>query len=411
MLIHRFRTAGLVLTSLATLIGCGTKSVGDETATCHEDSDCRADEVCEPLPSAKLRPEVVAPCMLTFQSCADSTTCPDGQVCFPSYRVNVATMPGCFPPPNVCWAGCPTTACYPDEVCDPSGECRLAPCDEEGAPACPERWECNPSGADFEPQTAARGANELDSSNFTRDIERGCARLRCDVAGGFTCKPNWVCDPENATDPSGCVALSCEDTGNCSNDTQYICSATSTGPRPSGTDEHGCVVRNCEEGFECRYVVGDVNVAVCDVDAMEADTYGCVRQSCTDSGGACATGQTCDPDFRYADERGCRNLNCQEGARCGASYVCDPTSESSDAIGCIYDGSGGSGGGGAGRGGSGGTAGSSGGAAGSVNRGGGAGAAGASGSGGAAGGSSGGSGGTTGGADPVGPATGRCVAR
>jgi hypothetical protein len=311
----------------------------------------------------------------------------------------------------VCWAACPTTACSLDEVCDPSGECRLAPCDEEGAPACPDKWECNPAAAIGEPETYASGANEPDSSNFLRDIERGCARLRCDVDGGFTCKPNWVCDPETATDSSGCVALPCAETGNCSNESQYICSPTSTGPRPTATDAHGCVLRNCEEGFECQYLVGSVNVAVCDVDSAEADSYGCAKLSCTDSDGACGVGRICAPGTPYTDTRGCRNNNCLEGARCSVSQVCDPTSESADGAGCVYDGSGGSGGGGAGRGGSSGAAGSSGGAAGSVSQGGGAGISGAGGSSGTTGGSASGSGGTPNGEDPGGPATGRCVAR
>jgi hypothetical protein len=255
------------------------------------------------------------------------------------------------------------------------------------------------------------GANEADSPNYSRDVARGCARIGCDEAGGFTCRDGWVCDAANATDPSGCVALPCAEAGRCSDDTRFICEPTGSAPRPMGGDQHGCVLRNCEEGFECHRFVNDVDVGYCDFEGPFADQFGCAWRRCDEPGSPCNSSQICEPAATFADARGCRPMTCAEGVSCG-TLPCDPSDPNADSRGCVAPadpGSGGAGGTGGTGSGNGGSASGQGGASngGSVNANGGRGGIGAGG-GSAAGGNSGASGsaGTS-----SGETTGRCVDR
>jgi hypothetical protein len=355
-----FATLTLIAT-FGTLIGCGKADLDEDGKLCRVDTDCGADELCEPLSAPKLNPNVVAPCMMTFVPCADSAGCTEAEACWPSSRVPVVrNYPNCFPPPLICAPACPSTPCLEDEVCESSGECRQTACDEDGAVACPEHWQCDPAAAATEPNTYVTGTSEPDSPNYTRDIARGCARLRCDEPGGFTCKANWVCAPASATDPSGCAPVPCLESGNCS-DGSYICTPTSSNARPDGVDVHGCVRKNCEEGWPCQFMVNGVNVGYCDFDGPFADSYGCAARSCDVPDSPCRADQTCDHGNMNADARGCRTATCEEGAICPPTYACDPGADGADARGCVFtelNGSGGSGGtgGGAASGGSGGSA-------------------------------------------------------
>jgi hypothetical protein len=200
--------------------------------------------------------------------------------------------------------------------------------------ACPDYWRCDPAAAETETVQPVSGANEADSPNYNRDVLRGCTRIRCDESGGFTCKDGWVCDPAGATDPSGCVALPCAEAGRCSDDTRYICAPTSSASRPVGSDAHGCVLRNCEEGFECQRFLGDTNVAYCNFKGLLVDAFGCASRRCDEPGSTCGTNQICEPGAEFADVRGCRPSNCEDGLSCG-SLTCDPSSPNADSWGCV----------------------------------------------------------------------------
>jgi hypothetical protein len=348
MRLSRFGFATLTLiATFGTLIGCGKADLDEGGELCRTDTDCGADELCEPLSAPKLNPNVAAPCVMTFVPCTDSAGCAEGQACWPSSRVaGVVIYPNCFPPPQICAAACPTTPCLADEVCESSGECRQTACDEEGAVACPEHWQCDPAAAANEPNTYAAGTSEPDSPNYTRDIARGCARLRCDEPGGFTCKESWVCAPESATDPSGCAPLPCTEAGHCSDDEVYICMPESSRPR-DGLDIHGCVWRNCEEGRSCQFLVNGVNVGYCDFDGPFADNFGCAARPCDAPDSPCRADETCDGAAPNADARGCRMATCEEGAICPPTYACAPGADGADLRGCVFtelNGSGGSGG-------------------------------------------------------------------
>ena len=385
-MLRRLTTSGGLLAAVWLVsTGCGEHTLdADERTACSSDADCTAMERCAPLVPGE-RPTVAPPCMVTFTYCSTSANCSNGQVCWPLGRNNLVLPPNCYPTGNTCGPPCTSTgatannACFTDEVCEANGECRLPACDEASGMACPDHWRCDPVAATSEIVQPVYGANEADSPNYGRDITRGCSRLGCDEAGGFTCKDGWVCDPAGATDPSGCVALPCAEAGRCSDDTRFICEPTSSGPRPLGSDAHGCVLKNCEEGFACQRLVNDVNIAYCNFEGLLVDDFGCASHRCDDPGSTCATNQACDPGANFADARGCRPTTCEEGVSCG-SLVCDPSSSSADSRGCVtaVGGSGGSGGG----------------SGGSVSGQGGSGAAGRGGQGGR---SDGGSGGSTGG--------------
>jgi hypothetical protein len=420
---RRSRVCFVTLTLVAifgTLGGCGKEALDrGDGKLCRSNTDCGSAEVCEPITAGRLDAKIVAPCRLNYVGCSDSSGCAAGQVCWPTSRVSSSpALPNCFPPPQVCAPACPNTPCFPEEACEPNGECRLTACDEQGAVACPEHWQCDSAAAANEPNALVYGAAEPDSSNHTRDIARGCARLRCDEPGGFTCKQNWACAPLSATDPSGCAPLKCEELGHCSDDDDSICMPTSSRQRPFGTDPHGCVRRNCEEGVQCEFLVNGVNVGYCDFDGPHANDLGCAARLCDDSDGICGADQRCDPESRVSDPRGCRLTNCEEGRTCPASYACDLDADDADSLGCVFQGTGGGSnvGGGAGRGGTGGaaTGGSGGSSAGSRAQGGSsAGAAGNGDRGGStqSGGASGSAGSMAPGEDLDDEQTGRCVSR
>lgn len=370
------------------LIGCGKAELEPEgEITCSSDTDCRADERCQPLTSPRQKPSVVPPCMVNFSYCTESADCSDGQVCWPHGRMVPSLPSNCFPSGRLCGPPCSITNwCSTDEVCEPNGECRLPACTEANAPACPDHWRCDPAAAETEIAQPVNGANEQDSGNYASDVRRGCARIRCDEAGGFTCKDGWVCDPENASDPSGCVALPCAEAGRCSDEARFICAPTSSGRRPAGTDVHGCVLKNCEEGVVCRRMVGGVDVGYCDFDGPISDEFGCAWRRCDEPGSVCLANMLCDPEAMGADARGC---------------VLPPST----------GGAGGSGSGGS----SGGTAGSNAAGQGGSSTGGRTGSGGGSGTGGANGSGSGGTSGSGGGGGSAGSTTteptGRCVDR
>jgi hypothetical protein len=401
---------------LLVVIGCAKRTLESENhATCRADSDCAAEQKCEPFTSPGERPMMVAPCMFTFAYCTTSANCTNGQVCWPVGRNYMALPPGCFPTGNTCGPPCTsgTNACFTDEVCETNGECRLPACDEASGMACPDHWRCDRTAAETEAVQPVNGANEADSPNYSRDITRGCARIGCDEAGGFTCKDGWVCDPASASDPSGCAPLPCAQAGHCSDDTRFICEPTSSSPRPMGGDAHGCVLKNCEEGFECTRLVNGIDVGYCDFDGPLADAFGCARRRCDEPGSTCNTSQICEPASSFADTRGCRPMNCDEGTSCG-TLTCDPSHPDADSRGCVMPVGSGSGGSGAGNGGS--ASGQSG--TGATGQGGASngGSAGAHGGNGGAGGSSGSASGGISGADgSAGKApdemTGRCVDR
>jgi len=401
-------------------VGCGKQAIDPgEEAGCSSDADCDADQRCEPVAGPDRRPTVALPCMITFQACMTSADCTGGQVCWPLGRTP-ATLPfNCFASSPVCGAPCSTApnACYADEICETNGECRLPRCDEEGAMACASHWRCDPAAAAMELLQPVYGANELDSPTYSRDIQRGCARLRCDEPDGFTCKEGWVCAPDEASDPSGCVPLPCAELGHCSEDSRYICEPTSSRSRYGGTDPHGCVVRNCEEGLACTRLIDGVDVGYCDYDGPSADVSGCASKPCDAPGSVCYASQICEPSSVHADSRGCRVSTCVEGFDCG-TFPCDPEDPNAEAHGCVIPpppATGGTGGGGASGGQAGAAAGGAGGSGG-TSSGGSTGASGGNGgnggNGGSSAGASGGNAGTggTGGSAPEG-GPGRCIDR
>jgi hypothetical protein len=337
-------------------LGCSKRTLESEGTTCRSDTECTAAQKCEPLTSPRERPMMVAPCMVTFAYCMTSADCENGQVCWPLGRNTGVLPPNCFPTGSTCGPPCTSTngACLTDEVCETNGECRLPACDEADGMACPDHWRCDPPTAEAEAVQPMFGANEADAPNYARDAERGCTRIRCDEPLGYTCKDGWECDPQNAADPSGCVALPCVEAGRCSDDTRFICEPTSSSPRPMGGDAHGCVLRNCEEGYPCIRYVNDINVGYCDFGGPWADPFGCAWRPCDQSSSPCNTNQRCEPASTFADVRGCRPITCAEVASCGV-LVCDPSDPNADLRGCVPPP-------GSGAGGMGGTAGNSGGA-------------------------------------------------
>lgn len=386
----RFRTLWLHFGWMVLVfVACGGKQLSEEsTAPCSVDADCSADEICKPLARTQSRPQVAGPCLAT--RCTADADCGTGRVCGPNFGYG----PVCGP--SVCVASCPTTACRDFETCEEDGHCLAQRCDEPGAVACPERFRCDPALAASE-ATSMQGSTLSDPANAVAAIAHGCVRERCDQTNGFACKELWECAPDRATDPSGCVALSCAETGECSG-AGYICEPTSTNRRPAGEDPHGCVPRNCEEGSSCSidlvpYTGADpIPVGYCDFDGWRSDERGCAQKNCEDGVVECDANETCEPDGPSADLLGCRALDCREGYSCPDGTLCDPGSAGADQHGCRSEGSGG--GAGAGAGGASGAAGFAG-----VGAGGGADRAGAGGSGGRGSGGSGnasGSGGTSG---------------
>jgi hypothetical protein len=115
--------------------------------------------------------------------------------------------------------------------------------------SCGEHYRCDPAAAAFLWHDALRGSKVADSPFPLQESLRGCVRKACDEPDGFACRDYWDCDPENARgEASGCVPLSCKETGHCANDATSICEPSDDGPRPSVFDPHGCVGRSCAEG-------------------------------------------------------------------------------------------------------------------------------------------------------------------
>jgi Cys-rich repeat protein len=342
------RVAIAAVVALWAGMACDANPDAEKPRACRDDSECAAGEVCELPPDSQLRPTIVVPCYIQYQLCSEDVECPAGELCFSGDHLPIDVRSGLCPEPaGVCLPPCPVTLCHADEACGADGRCNLKSCDEVDVPGCPEHWTCAPERAGSEPATPARGGIADDTPAHTRAIARGCARLHCDEPDGFVCKQHWECDPANATDPSGCVALPCEVIGQCSRDSDRICAPSSAAPRPAGEDEHGCVYRNCEEGRSCQNQISDsdlgvVDIGACEPSAVTADAYGCVALPCELSGGACSWNAVCEPGSPLADERGCRPATCADGLSCREGSVCDPSSSLADARGCVSTGAGGS---------------------------------------------------------------------
>ena len=248
---------------------------------------------------------------MTLVACTDSSTCASGLVCAP-YSPS-PSLPGFNCPARTCQPSCEKAGCASDEVCGADGVCRLTKCDEPGAPACAEHYRCDPAAAPAMVTTVVNGSSATDAAAPQHEAQRGCIRKLCDEPDGFVCKDNWSCDPANVpvNEGSGCVPLSCKETGHCQDDSLSICEPTNDGPRAAGTDLHGCVVRNCGEGRVCRHIKDSVNYAYCDLESPEADAAGCVVKSCEEMPEVCS-GRICDRGSPIGDAFGCRALDCHD---------------------------------------------------------------------------------------------------
>lgn len=376
----RFGTSFLCTAVLACAgWGCNTTDESEAIGSaCTVDSDCPGAQVCREDSTARVAQAIAAPPVCYLRVCQDVDDCSEGEACMGlEQAAKQAAGPyyadGCEMGSSYCGESCATAGCEADEFCLADGRCELAPCDAPGAPACPEHWRCDPVAARAEPAYVAGTTSPIAAADL-RAPERGCARVPCDEAGGFECIENWRCDLSVASDTGGCTPIPCVETGVCASDI-YICTPTSSMPRPSGTDVFGCVRSNCEEGRECIFMIGTVNVGYCDFNGPNAGADGCAQLPCDEVDGLCYGALVCDPGSSQADERGCRQSNCLDGAVCPTGRVCDPSAPNTDAAGCVLpvvDGSGGTGAGGASSGGGSGPggAGSSTGGAGATNSGG-----------------------------------------
>jgi hypothetical protein len=309
-------------------VDCGGNSNVTGGSACSTNVDCPDGQLCRRNLTPPPQTKVVAPCPM--QPCTASTQCQGGYVCVANAQFSF----GFQCPAMVCSPPCQTSGCRPDQLCGASGLCEFHRCDEAGAPACAEHYRCDVAAAAAMPATLISGSSVAETDDPTRAAQRGCVRKRCDETGGFACLDNWKCDPASATDASGCVPLPCTDTGHCSNDAVYICKPANTGHRTVGTDANGCVLRNCGEGSECTYLRNGVNLSYCDIANPAGNSNGCVARSCDEEPKACLTYQRCAPSSPFADDVGCRPLNCNEGSTCPEGYVCDVTSPASNTSGC-----------------------------------------------------------------------------
>jgi hypothetical protein len=205
---------------------------------------------------------------------------------------------------------------------------------------------------------ALNGSSVVDPDSQERQAQIGCVRKLCDEPDGFVCRETWKCDPANApTEASGCVPLSCSETGKCWDDSFSVCVPANDGPRPGGTDMHGCVVRNCGEGYQCQQIRDSINYSFCSLDSPDADSWGCVVRNCEELPELCGDGRVCDRTAPLKDVFGCRALDCNDptGPACAAGSTCELVSAETGYHSCVSNGAGGGGGrGGGGSGGSGG---------------------------------------------------------
>jgi hypothetical protein len=195
------------------------------------------------------------------------------------------------------------------------------------------------------------GTSVAELANPDQQAQIGCVRKLCDEADGFVCRATWKCDPANApTEASGCVPLSCSETGKCGDDNYSICVPENDGPRPSGTDLHGCVARNCGEGYQCQQIKDSINYSYCALDSSEANVWGCVVRNCEELHELCGDGRVCDRTSTLKDAYGCRVLHCGDagGPACASGSTCQLVSAETGYHSCVSNGAGGGGSGGSG---------------------------------------------------------------
>jgi hypothetical protein len=314
--------------------GCRTEGGDQAPQSCALDADCPSEQRCSHTGQLR-QPIPFNPCV-TLVTCTDSSACPGDQVCAP--YLGTASGPSC--PGLVCTAPCQPGGCAPGEACKESGLCELEDCDKDGAPECPAHYECDPSAAAEASTLPLFGSAVGDAADAVREAARGCVRKQCDEPDGFTCREQWSCAPERATnEASGCVPEPCSETGRCSDDGYFICEPMNDGPRPEGTDPQGCRIRNCGEGFDCQYVRQGTNYANCDLESAESDDYGCRIRRCSEPSVTCLQGYACAPSSVVADRVGCRPSYCNEpgGPTCPAGTRCAPRSPGSEVYSCVAE--------------------------------------------------------------------------
>jgi hypothetical protein len=277
--------------------------------------------------------------------CRAGTDCATAEICAPSWQIAPS---GYYCPPTVCGPPCGVTGCPAQAVCDEKGYCATSRCDEADAPPCPTLWRCDPAAAAVESRELFVGVSNLDPTDVDFAHARGCARKRCDEAGGYACADRYVCEagePENA----GCTPGQCEETGRCvTDDGFYICASESkhvTTLNPP--DVFGCVIRGCDEGgSDCVWYAGGKNIGVCDYLAPRADQVtGCAAPTCETDTDCAEVELTCDPGHQFAERDGCRYKDCLLYGNCPAGQRCD-THATDSLDGCVAEGSGNGGGGG-----------------------------------------------------------------
>jgi hypothetical protein len=323
--------------------GCEAGSESEPEKSCSKDSDCSDDQECR-LTASMQQPVAFNPCMNVFP-CTDDSNCGSGMVCAPYVPPNTG-FPGFQCPPKTCTVRCTTLSCPGGSVCSDSGVCRLLKCDEPDGPACAAHYRCDSAAAATRPAIGTIGSSVADPVSPDQQGQIGCVRKLCDEADGFVCRATWNCDPANApTEGSGCVPLSCGETGKCEDDSYSICVPENDGPRPSGTDVHGCVPRNCGEGHSCS-----VNYSDCALDSPEANVWGCVVRNCEELPELCGDGRVCDRASTLKDAHGCRALDCGDagGPACAAGSTCQLVSAATGYHSCVSNGAGGGSSGGSG---------------------------------------------------------------
>jgi len=313
--------------------GCGESELAGTDSSCSSDEDCASGEHCARQEGPPRQPMIAIPCPPGGTPCTADSECPSGSIC------ETASLDGKTNCGKICEPGCTAESCPTHQVCE-NARCRDRRCDEPDGPVCAEHWRCDPAATANEP-LVNEGSRESDSANPS--IRVGCVRVKCNETNGFTCEDQnggWVCDPENTTDGSGCRAVPCEQSLTCSDDSNFICTPSSSNPRPGGVDPHGCVRRNCEEGVECMIFAAfsGTNVGYCNFASPFADELGCAPRPCNETGTGCLMLEVCDPSSQ-SNRFGCRSGTCVEGAPCLDGWHCDPNSTAPD--GCVQDGAGG----------------------------------------------------------------------
>lgn len=278
-------------------LGCGGRE--DSRATCSDDADCGASARCERSRAPGPSPEVRGtPC--PFVSCTDTSECGVGLVCGPlppEQRINCG--------PTGCVAPCTEGSCGTGWICLDNGVCEIVPCDEPGSLECPEHWTCAPDSPDGAKQSVTPAGSTLADPDGIYDlVQAGCVRRTCADEDGYGCADFYVCDPDTATNPTGCVAVPCTESGHCSNDA-FICTPTSSASRDIGVDPFGCVLKNCEEGVDCSYRSTLPGAGYCNPSAPYPSANGCAIHSCLDDDYDCAATETCDPGNPNANIVGC----------------------------------------------------------------------------------------------------------